>query len=140
MILIIWKNFVKFRKMFWDRDYLTAISKLLLILLFLNKILIFLKKILGSKPITGPPSFILGVHGPPGPPGSGPHAYSRDLLLAWDPTMFISILLRLATCLCKRSILHLIVIRCRGAISTPNKLQPLLEELMCNNFISLVKD
>ena len=47
-------------------------SKLLLILLFSHKILIFLKQIWESKPITGPPVLFWGVQGPPGPPVADP--------------------------------------------------------------------
>ena len=49
-------------------------SKLLLIHLFSHKILIFFKKNLGGPNLLlDPPVLFWGVHGPPGPPGSGPH-------------------------------------------------------------------
>ena len=49
--------------------------RVLLILLFSHKILIFVKKNLGGPNLLlDPPVLFWGVHGPPGPPGSGPHA------------------------------------------------------------------
>ena len=48
-------------------------SKLLLILLFSRKILIFFKNIWVVQTYYWTPSFILEVQGPPGPPNSAPH-------------------------------------------------------------------
>ena len=48
-------------------------SKLILNLLFSHKILIFLKNLGGPNLLLDPPLLFWGVHGPPGPPGSGPH-------------------------------------------------------------------
>ena len=69
------KNFAKFRQMFETVTTRLLFSKLLLILLFSHKILIFLKINLGGPNLLlDPPVLFWGVHGPPGPPCSGPHA------------------------------------------------------------------
>ena len=100
MILSIWKKFsLNLEKCFKTVTIRLLFSKLLLILLFSHKILIFFKNNLGGPNLLlDPPVLFWGVHGPPGPPSSGPHdaKYCTHIGVApigtggaWPPPVFV---------------------------------------------------
>ena len=77
MILSIRKQFsLNLEKCFETVTTRLLFSKLLLILLFSHKFFYYLNKSGGGGPnlLLDPPVLFWEVHGPPGPPGSGPHA------------------------------------------------------------------